>query len=251
VCFAKPRERSLSASRQAALERIMSEEEGGKSRALLWAAAVLLALLGVWFLLPVKQWLDGFEAYVADLGVWGFLLFGLAYVVGTVLLAPGLALTLAAAFAFGLWAFPLVMVAATTGAALAFLIGRYAVRGAVARLVQDRPVLKAVERAIAEDGGKIVLLMRLSPLVPFNLQNYAFGVTGVGFWPYVAATFVGIAPGALVFVLVGAAGQRAGDEGFGWPFWILFAAGLAATVWVTVIVTRKARAKLATAGVDA
>ncbi len=216
----------------------------------LWIAGLVLAgLIAAWTFLPVENWLNSFQSYVTGLGFWGYLLFGVVYVVGTVMLAPGLALTIAAALAFGLWALPLVIVAATLGATAAFLIARYLARGTVEHLVKGRPTLKAVERAIAEEGGKIVLLMRLSPLVPFNLQNYVFGVTGVGFWPYVAATFVGIIPGATAYVLLGAAGQAAGDKEYGWPFWALLGVGIVATIVVTVIVTRKARAKLAEAGV--
>ncbi len=220
-----------------------------KSRVLILAALGLVALIAAWALLPVEDWLNRFQSFVTSLGLWGYLLFGAVYVLGTVLLAPGLALTIAAALAFGLWALPLVIVAATLGATAAFLIARYLARGAVERMVEGRPTLKAVERAIAEEGGKIVLLMRLSPLVPFNLQNYVFGVTGVGFWPYVAATLVGIIPGATAYVLLGAAGQAAGDKEYGWPFWVLLGVGIVATIVVTVIVTRKARAKLAAAGV--
>ncbi len=107
----------------------------------------------------------------------------------------------------------LVVVAATAGATLAFLIARHLVRQKVESLVEERPKFKAVDEAVSEDGWKIVGLLRLSPLVPFNLQNYFFGVTDVGLLPYVAATFFGIMPGTLLYVYLGTLGKAA-DAGF-------------------------------------
>ena len=93
-----------------------------------------------------------------------------------------------------------------------------------------------------------MLLFRLSPLVPFNLQNYLFGITAVPFGSYVAATFFGIAPATAVFVAVGALGEAALD---GRPEkWALLGGGLLATVTAVVLVTRKARALLREAGVE-
>ena len=94
-----------------------------------------------------------------------------------------------------------------------------------------------------------VLLMRLSPLVPFNLQNYLFGVTDVDFKRYLAATFVGIMPGSLLYVYVGSLGQQSGGGTTG--KWIFFALGLIATAITVVLITRKAKARLAEAGVGA
>ena len=93
-----------------------------------------------------------------------------------------------------------------------------------------------------------MLLLRLSPLVPFNLQNYLFGLTAVPFGSYVTATFVGIAPATSVFVAVGALGEAALDSGP--DKWTLLGGGLLATVAAIVLVTRKARALLRGAGVE-
>jgi uncharacterized membrane protein YdjX (TVP38/TMEM64 family) len=110
-------------------------------------------------------------------------------------------------------------------------------------------LLQAVDKAISEKGWKVVALLRLSPLFPFNLQNYFYGVTEIKFWHYVSATLVGILPGALMYVYLGAAGETVlgtgGDaDGRGALRWGLFAAGLGATIIVTVLITRKAKAKL-------
>ena len=95
-----------------------------------------------------------------------------------------------------------------------------------------------------------MLLLRLSPLFPFNVQNYLYGVTGIGFGQCLAATFFGIMPGTLLYVYIGAAGRLAlaGDEPAGVLRWVLFGLGLLATLAVTVLVTRRARAALQQAG---
>ena len=143
---------------------------------------------------------------------------------------------------------PIALAAATAGASLAFLIARYLARDGVRRAIETRRNIAAIDRAIAAEGWKIVLLLRLSPLVPFNLQNYLFGLTAVPFGSYVAATFVGIAPATAVFVAVGALGEAALDPGSG--KWALLGGGLLATVAAIVLVTRKAHALLREAGVE-
>jgi uncharacterized membrane protein YdjX (TVP38/TMEM64 family) len=230
----------------------MAEAKTVSGHGVLWIglAALAVAATVVWLFLPVKEWTESFHDWVQGLGMWGPIVFGLTYVVAVVAFAPASALTIAGGFAFGFWAFPLVLVAATIGAALAFLVSRFFLRDRVKSLVDAHPKLKAIDRAVSEDGWKIVGLLRLSPLVPFNLQNYFFGATRVGFLPYFAATAVGIAPGTLVYVYLGTLGKEAGSEqGGGMLKWVFFGIGLAATVAVAVFVTRKAGEKLKEAGV--
>jgi uncharacterized membrane protein YdjX (TVP38/TMEM64 family) len=230
-------------------------ESGERWRGFACGLAVLVALVAAWALLPVAEWIDAFRAWVETMGVWGHVVFALVYIVATVAMAPGSPLTLAAGLAFGLAAFPTVVVAATIGAALAFLSGRYLARSWVDRQTQRSRTFRAVDRAVEAEGWKIVALMRLSPLVPFNLQNYFFGAAKVGFWPYLLATFFGIMPGTLLYVWIGSLGAAAsggmGENGnAGLAKWAAFGIGLAATAIVTVIVSRKARQKLHEAGVD-
>jgi len=216
----------------------------------LWAGLGLLVVAGLiaaWFLLPVEEWAEAFQQWIEGLGVWGVVAFAVIYVVATVLLIPASPLTLVAGLAFGLWGFPLIVVAATTGAALAFLVARYLARNKVKAMVGKRPKFKAVDEAVTEEGWKIVALMRLSPLVPFNLQNYLFGVTDIAFTRYLAATFVGIMPGSLLYVYLGSLGQQSGSGSTG--KWIFLAVGLLATAITVVLITRKAKARLAEAGV--
>lgn len=224
----------------------------GKSHVAVWigAALLLVAVAAGWFFLPTKDWIQQFSEWIKGFGVFGVIIFGVAYAVAVVALAPASPLTIAAGLAFGPWAFPLVLVAATAGATLAFLVARYVVRDKVKGLVEERPKFKAVDEAVSEDGWKIVGLLRLSPLVPFNLQNYFFGVTEVGLLPYVVATFVGIIPGTILYVYLGALGKAAGaGSGGGAMQWVFFGAGLVATAVVAFIITRKAKEKLKEAGV--
>lgn len=223
-----------------------------RSRAVLWigVAALIVAVTVGWLFLPVKEWTEAFHRWVQDLGIWGPIAFGLVYTLAVVAVAPASALTIAGGLAFGFWAFPLVLVAATIGASLAFLVSRYFLRARVKSFVETRAKLKAIDKAVSEDGWKIVGLLRLSPLVPFNLQNYFFGATRIRFLPYFAATAVGIAPGTLVYVYLGTLGKAAGsDQGAGTLKWVFFGVGLAATIAVAVFVTQKAREKLKEAGV--
>ena len=105
--------------------------------------------------------------------------------------------------------------------------------------------MRAIDAAIAEEGWKVVGLLRLSPAVPFSAQNWILGATRVDFWPYLAATFVGIMPGTLLYVWITSLGAGGGGGAAKWTF---FAIGIAATLAVTVLVGRKARAKLAKHG---
>lgn len=219
-----------------------------------WAGLVLLliAVLLAWFLFPIREWVQSFTSWTGKFGMLGAIIFASVYVVAVVALAPVWPLSVAAGLAFGLWGIPLVIVSATTGASLAFLVARFLVRDRVTDLTRKRAVLDAVDKAVAEEGWKVVVLLRLSPLVPFNLQNYFLGATEIGFFPYLAATFLGIMPGSAAYVYLGILGRAAaaGEQGGGGLKIGLLAAGLAATIALIVIVGRKARMKLQALGVD-
>ena len=214
------------------------------------AGALLAALIVAGILLPIKEWVGSFRAWIMDLGPWGGLMFAGIYVLATVLLVPVSVLTIVAGLAFGLgWGFALVVISATIGATLAFLVSRYLVHDRVKILVEARPRFNAVNEAVSKEGWKIVALLRLSPLVPFNLQNYFYGITDIKLLHYVPATFVGIMPGTMLYVYLGAAGTAASGEGQGPLEWGFFAAGLIATLIVVFWVTKKAKEILAQKGV--
>ncbi len=223
----------------------------GRPAWMTWAlvAALLGALVTAWTLLPVSEWIAAFRDWVAAQGPVGWIVFILVYAVSVLALLPGSLLTLAAGLAWGLGGFPIVIAGATLGAGLSFIAARTVAQGAVQRMIEKRPTLTAVDRAVGQEGWKIVGLMRLSPAFPFALQNWFFGTTSVAFWPYLAATFVGIMPGTLLYVWIGSLGAQAGSDEATMAKYVVFGIGILATLAVTIYVTRLARRKLAEAGV--
>lgn len=215
---------------------------------LILAAIAVVGLLVASRLLPVGEYLRQVLEGVRGLGPLGGVLFVLLYIVSTVLFFPGSVLTIGAGAVFGLaWGFAVVSAGSTLGAVAAFLVGRFVARDAVARKIAGNERFAAIDRAVGREGFKIVLLTRLSPVFPFNLLNYAYGLTTVQFWPYVLASWIGMMPGGLLYVYLGtAAGDLAGagsGEGNAWSL-ALKLVGLAATIAVTVLITRVARRAL-------
>ena len=197
---------------------------------------------------------------VRDLGAWAPAAFVAGYALAVVLGVPASLLTLAAGATFGLVTGTLVVLAgATLGAAGAFLVARHLARDLVRRRVLAHPrsqaLFAAVDHAIAADGLRTVLLLRLSPVLPFSLLNYALGLTRVRFAAYLAAS-VGMIPGTVLYVYSGrvagdVAAAAAGAPARGAADYALLALGLAATALVAVQLGRAARAALARAGAGA
>lgn len=197
----------------------------------------------------MKEFLAAALAAVAGAGVVGQAAFVALYALACVLLIPGSVLTLGAGAVFGLWrGFVLVSVASTLGACAAMLVGRYFLRDWVTRRLAAFPVFEAVRSAVAAEGWKVVALTRLSPVLPFTFLNYAYGLTDVGLKEYALASWLGMMPGTLLFVYLGAAAgevARSGQRGRTPAEWAFFAAGLAATALAAWLVGRKAKAALA------
>jgi len=208
----------------------------------------VLALFAATRFLPVEAWLKGFNQWIADLGAVGFVVFIFAYAAFALLMLPGAILTIGAGFIFGLgWGFVAVSAGSTLGAALAFLVGRFVARDKIRALTADKPKFQQIDRAIGERGAKLIFLLRLSPIVPFNLSNFFYGLTAVKFWPYVLASWLGMMPGTLAYVYFGTLGKAAAESATGagpsrGPLeWTLLAVGLAATLAVTIWVSKIAR----------
>jgi uncharacterized membrane protein YdjX (TVP38/TMEM64 family) len=238
-----------------------SDAGGTRARRGRWIALALCAALLVvaarW--LPLGAWLAELRGWVGSFGPLAVAVYVAIYVVAALLLVPGTLVTLAAGPLFGLWGgMAAVSVASTTAAALAFLIARYVARDAVARRARRDPRFEAIDRAIGAKGWRIVALLRLSPLFPYSIGNYLYGITAIRFWPYVAASWVAMLPATFLYVYLGHAGAlglaaaggaaTAGDRGK----LALTLVGLLATAVVTVYVTRIAlravRAATGTAG---
>lgn len=212
-----------------------------------WAIllAIAAALVTGFILFDVRALLRNALDVMAGLGAWGTVLFVLVYVVAAVCWIPGSVLTLGAGALFGVvWGSIYVSVGATLGATAAFLVGRYIARDWVARKVAGNAKFDAIDQAVEREGWKIVGLTRLSPVFPFTLLNYAFGLTRVKLRDYVLASWIGMMPGTVMYVYIGSLARAAGEKTS--PLeWALYGVGLVATIVVTVFVTRIARRALA------
>jgi uncharacterized membrane protein YdjX (TVP38/TMEM64 family) len=229
---------------------VMEKTTSSKLMPFLWLlAAGLIIVFAKAF--NVQELLRRSLDWVRGLGPAGIAAFVAIYVLACVLFLPGSILTLGAGAIFGvLKGSVIVSFASVLGATLAFLIGRHLMRSWVESKIEGNIKFKAVDEAVAKEGWKIVGLTRLSPVFPFNLLNYAYGVTQVTLQDYVLASWIGMMPGTVMYVYIGSiAGDAAAIGGgacgpTGAAQWAVRIVGLAATVAVTVFVTRIAKKAL-------
>ena len=218
-------------------------------RALLLAllvAALVAAAVGLplrrWFI-EGADWAEGHRYAAAGL-------FVVAYTVAAVLVVPGTILTLGAGFTFGVtFGVALVSAGSLLGATAAFLLGRFSTRNWVEERVARSPRLQALAAMTRHDGFTIVLLARLSPLLPYNLLNYLFGATAVRFRDYVLGSWLGMLPATVLYVYVGSltktfAASTVDNLGASWPRRVLLVAGLLATVALAALIARRATREL-------
>ncbi len=211
-------------------------------------AVVLVAALA-WFL-PVKEWTIALAGHIRGAGARGVAIFILVYVAAEVALVPGSLLTMAAGFAYGpvgglLVASPASVLAATT----AFFLSRTALRGWIQKRIAHSPKTRALDRVVGQNSFKLILLLRLSPLIPFNLLNYALGLSDVPIGRYMVASFVGMLPGTWLYVYLGslattAAGLTEAGRGGGSARLTVTIAGLIATAAAVFVITKAAKRML-------
>jgi uncharacterized membrane protein YdjX (TVP38/TMEM64 family) len=222
---------------------------------LIAVALVVVAVTVIPLLIPAGPVRD-FLAWVQGLGIWGLVFLALFYIPASILLVPGTLITLAGGALYGVWETTVaISLGSTAGACAAFLVGRGIARPWVERQVAASPKFQAIDRAIAEHGFRVVLLLRLSPVFPFNLLNYALSLTRVSFRDYFLASWIGMLPGTIMYVYIGSTlgelsaifvrRERTVGE------WIFFFVGLALTVLLTVYITHLARKALSRAIADA
>lgn len=219
------------------------------SKLFLILLVVLLVLAGMKYF-HAQELLKRLLSWVAELGAWAPFLYILIYILACVFFIPGSILTLGAGVLFGVVKGSIIVsLAATAGATCAFLVGKYLARDWVAKKIRANPKFQVIDEAVAREGWKIVGLTRLSPIFPFNLLNYAYGLTRVSLRDYFFASWVGMMPGTVMYVYIGSlAGEIAkiGSERHSRTSaeWALYLLGLIATAVVTVYITRIARAAL-------
>ncbi len=211
------------------------------------ATVVLAVVLLAFIFLPLREWMVAMVGWVRSLGSLGVVVYSLIYIVATVLVLPGSVLTLAAGFLYGpAWGTLLVSPVSVLSSTLAFLLGRSVARGWIQRRIANNDRFAAIDNAVAENGSKVVFLLRLSPIVPFALLNYALGLTRVRLRDYILASFLGMLPGTFLYVYVGSSvanlATLASGKGSQGPWeHVLFWGGLVATLLVVALITRAAR----------
>lgn len=215
------------------------------------AALTLLVLLGAaTILLPVKDWLREALFWTDAHREVSWLAYIGLYAVATVCLVPGLFLTLGAGAIFGLSrGIVLASAGSVAGATAAFFVGRTFAREWISARIETWPKFRALDRALGARGFWIVLLTRLTPAFPFNLLNYAYGVSAVRPRDYILGSWIGMFPLTAVIAYAGSAAASLGEAlsgGFqtGTSGWVLLGAGFAATLAVAILVTIIARRQL-------
>ncbi len=211
-----------------------------------WIAAVvgLAVLAAICLRVPTRAQalLQAALENIKEIGFWAPVLFILLYIVSCVALVPASVLTIGGGTLFGVVQGSIyVSIAATLGATAAFLVGRYLARDWVTRRIGSHPAFAAIDKAVAEEGWRIVFLTRLCPIFPFFLMNYAYSLTRVSLRDYILATWIGIIPGSTLFVYIGslanASTQQTSPVGWVWKGFILVTAILA-TVYITKFARR-------------
>ncbi len=161
------------------------------------AAIVIAKQTGLLVLISDVQ---GLQLWISSLGAIGYLVFIGLFVIACILLLPGSAFTIVAGIAFGpIKGGLLALFAATLGATVAFILARFLLRGMIVSKLGNNPIFKKIDDGVAQNGTSFLILTRLVPVFPFNLQNYAYGLTGLSLSSYVLVSLITMAPGAFIF----------------------------------------------------
>ena len=215
------------------------------------ALLVIAAVIVLFRVLPVAVWLRSFQGYVRGLGALGYLVYVVVYAVCVVAFVPASILTLGAGAIFGFVGGTIVVViGATIGATLSFLLARTVMRKRIEALTASNAKFRALDRAIASEGTKIVFLVRLAIVFPFTYINYAFGLTAIPLGRYVLATFIGILPATAAFVFASSAATSAATTSTSSITKIVYIAGGAIAIIVSVLIGRIATKAIKRAGVE-
>jgi uncharacterized membrane protein YdjX (TVP38/TMEM64 family) len=210
---------------------------------------VLLALIAVVVFVAGLRWihqtglLPQALRWIQELGPWGPVAFLLIYVAAVVFFVPASIFTVGAGFVYGMfWGSVYVLISAYVAANLTFLIARHFARDWVTERVKSHVKFAAIDEAVAREGWKIVALVRLTPIFPFSLMSYAFGLTRVPLWQYFAANITMI-PGTCMYVYFGTLARDL-TERVATPPWLKWGIGAVAVI-VVLYITRFARRALA------
>lgn len=214
---------------------------------LLLAVGMVIVLATMAYFFPLVPALEHVSAWLGGLGVIGAALFAVLIAVSSLCLLPASPFIIAASAVFG---FSLGLLTSAVGiilgAASGYLLSRLFLRKDLADQLKGRPTFKAIDQAIAEEGWKIVLLLRLCP-IPFGLANYLYGLTAIRFLPYLLTSFLGAVPGMILFSHLGSAGKAglqaiaSGNLNKGVGEIALLVLSVAATIILVILLPRLAR----------
>ncbi len=211
------------------------------SRSLRWvlvALGMLIAGVVVWQYVPIGQVLQNGRTYVQAQGTTGVLIFIVGYSVAVVMFAPVAPMAIAAGALWGVGGLPIALAGGMGGAMISFGLSRTVLRRHCAELCAKHPITLQLDEVVARLGWKAVLLVRLSPVVPYSAQNYAFGMTGVSARDFALASLPGMLPATIVEVWIGLAGNVAE---WNRPTIALAVVGTIATLAFLYVVVRQVR----------
>jgi uncharacterized membrane protein YdjX (TVP38/TMEM64 family) len=216
----------------------------------LGVAGALSLVLAIVFRRPLFDGVQSFQGWVQGAGALGYVAFVGVYIAATVAFVPCSLLTIAAGVLFGVVKGTIaVSIGSTIGATCAYLLSRSWMRETVENRIAGSKTFSAIDRAIGDSGGRIVFLIRLSPLFPYNLLNYALGLTRVRLGPFILASWAGMLPGTLAYVylgsLLGSLDEFLSKDRQKSPLETAFyVAGLVATFAVSIVIARAAKKAL-------
>jgi uncharacterized membrane protein YdjX (TVP38/TMEM64 family) len=216
------------------------------------SAVVVAGLFLLFRLLPIATWIEELKTYVRGQGALGYLIFGTVYIGASLIPGgPAAIMTLAAGAVYGLATGTiLVSLSSVTAATLAFLLARGAFRQRVQKIAEGNETFGSLNRAIEKEGARIVALVRLSPVFPFTIVNYLFGLTPVKLASYFFASWIAMLPGTLAYVYFGAALGDVTGSATALQKAIKISLAVAAVV-ATIFIARIAAKAIRSAGVDA
>lgn len=217
-----------------------------------WALVIVivLAVLSAYIFLPIRDWLDAASKELRDLGALGVVLYIAIYVVATLCAFPAALLSIGAGFAWGpIGGVAVAIPSATLAGATAFTLSRTIFRARFHRWMSGHPRFAAVEHAVESKGAWLVLWLRFSPVFPFPILNYLFGLTEVAFAKFVLATALGMMPITFMYTYAGSLGRELGQAdlsggALGPEKFVVLGVGIAVTIAVTIWVGGTARRAL-------
>ncbi len=174
-----------------------------KILALIAIVAVVLVIAKVTGFLAFVTDIDAMQSYFAELGFIGYGIYILIYIVIAVFMLPASVITIVAGIVFGpVLGGSLALVGATIGASVAFLIAKYIARDTIVNKFEGNAIFNKIENGVKENGTSFLILTRLVPVFPYNVQNYAYGVTNMNIVTFTVVSLICMAPGAFIYAFM-------------------------------------------------